>query len=131
MDSNPPVANDEPDVPDDGLNDEEHEAVAALAPELDELQRRLLLSNAQLRVVLEALVEDIDLDEELAHVSGLTVVDGKVEGTARYRPPRAKATERARPQAPRTRARREVKPAASEDDIRARLVRLGFLRGEA
>jgi len=119
---------DEPNVPDDGLNDEEHEAVAALVPELDELQERLLLSNAQLRIVLEALVNDIDIDEELQYVSGLSIVDGKVEGEARYRPPRVKQPDKASPPA-RARARREVKPAASEDDIRARLVRLGLLRG--
>ena len=118
---------DEPVVPDDGLNEDEHEAVAALVPELDELQERLMLSNAQMRVVLEALVNDIDIDEELQYVSGLSIVDGKVEGEARYRPPRI--NEKASP--PSRRARREVKPAASEDDIRARLVRLGLLRGDA
>jgi len=128
MASNPEIA-DEPVVPDDGLNDEEHEAVAALVPELDDLQERLMLSNAQMRVVLEALVNDIDIDEELQYVSGLSIVDGKVEGEARYRPPRRAQPEKASP--PPRRARREVKPAASEGDIRARLVRLGLLRGEA
>jgi len=120
---------DEPVVPDDGLNDEEHEAVAALVPELDDLQQRLMLSNAQLRVVLEALVNDIDIDEELQYVSGLSIVDGAVQGEARYRPPRINPPSNASP--PQRRARREVKPAASEDDIRARLVRLGLLRGDA
>ena len=124
---NPEIA-DEPVVPDDGLNEEEQEAVADIAPELDELQRRLMLSNAQLRVVLEALVNDIDIDEELQYVNGLSIVDGKVAGEARYRPPRRTQPEKASP--PARRARREVKPAASDDDVRARLVRLGLLRGE-
>ena len=124
----PPVGEEYPPVtPSDGLNEEEHEAVASLVPELDDLQNRLLLSNAQLRVVLEALVNDIDIDEELAHVGGLSVVEGEVKGNARYRPPAgARATRgRGAPSRPST-ARREVRPATSEDDIRARLNKLGL-----
>jgi len=120
--NNEPLADgDEPVIPSDGLNDEEHEAVAALVPELDDLQRRLMLSNAQLRVVLEALVNDIDIDDELAHVSGLSIVDGEVVGDARYRPP-----VRNRPASRANNARREVKPSITDDDIRARLNKLGL-----
>ena len=62
--------------------DEVVEEIVEEAPEVDALE------VAKLRYLASHYAGDgIDIDKELAHVTGLSLVDGKVSGEAAYRPP--------------------------------------------